>query len=180
MHVSLHCRLIAVVVRRVGRTGRAGRRGTAVTFFVEEDAPRLQAIADCMRRAGCAVPEWMLLLQRGRSKRAAEAISSSSEYDRKQREHRKRLIAQSKVRLRQRVPSGCTWCLWSCVRLCGGSVGVLRHSGLTGRGACGGTPESSLELARVRGCGPRLLPVPALCRGACLLMLREGICGTSL
>lgn len=111
-----------MVVCRVGRTGRAGRRGKAVTFFVEEDAPRLQAIAECMQRAGCAVPPWMLLLQRGRSKRTTEAISTSSEYDRKQREHRKRLIAQSKVRRRrrQRVPflsraCGCVWrCGWPC------------------------------------------------------------------
>ena len=38
-----------------GLAGRAGRRGEAVTFGVEEDAPRLQTIADCMRKAGCTV-----------------------------------------------------------------------------------------------------------------------------
>ena len=39
-----------------------------MTLFVEEDAPWLQAIADCMRKAGCHVPEWMLHLRRTRKK----------------------------------------------------------------------------------------------------------------
>lgn len=78
---------------------------------MEEDAPRLQAIADCMRKAGCAVPEWMLLLQRGRSKRQVAAISAESEYDKRKREHRRRLVQQSKVRHRVLRVDGCSGCV---------------------------------------------------------------------
>eukprot|EP00892_Ulva_mutabilis_P000406 jgi/Ulvmu1/10366/UM061_0049.1 len=99
-------------IHRVGRTGRAGRRGRAVTFFVEDDAPRLQAIADCMRRAGCPVPEWMLLLQRGRSRRSTaqhgvdEGIATESEFDRRRRERRKQLVQQSKAKKQKLAGKG--------------------------------------------------------------------------
>ena len=52
---------------RIGRTGRAGRLGEAVTFFEEDDAANLRAIANVMRGAGCEVPEWMLLLKKGQA-----------------------------------------------------------------------------------------------------------------
>jgi ATP-dependent RNA helicase DDX52/ROK1 len=49
-------------VHRVGRTGRAGVRGTAVTFFTEQDLPYLRPIANVVRESGGAVPSWMLQL----------------------------------------------------------------------------------------------------------------------
>jgi superfamily II DNA/RNA helicase len=82
---------------RIGRTGRAGRKGTAITFFVEEDAPRLQAIADCMRRAGCKVPEWMLLLKRGRAPEVPGAISERAAFEKRQRKQLRQIVKQSKV-----------------------------------------------------------------------------------
>ena len=51
-------------IHRVGRCGRAGRRGSAVTFFVEADFPRLRPIANVVKHSGCDVPEWMLSLKR--------------------------------------------------------------------------------------------------------------------
>lgn len=36
-------------IHRIGRTGRAGKRGTAVTFFTEEDMPRLRPIANVIK-----------------------------------------------------------------------------------------------------------------------------------
>lgn len=50
-------------IHRIGRTGRAGRTGQAVTFFTEDDLPRLRGIANVMRQSGCDVPEWMLSLK---------------------------------------------------------------------------------------------------------------------
>ena len=50
-------------IHRIGRTGRAGRAGLAVTFFTEDDLPRLRGIANVMRQSGCDVPAWMLSLK---------------------------------------------------------------------------------------------------------------------
>ena len=36
-------------IHRIGRTGRAGKRGTAVTFFTEEDMPKLRPIANVIK-----------------------------------------------------------------------------------------------------------------------------------
>jgi hypothetical protein len=68
-----------------------------VTFFVEEDAPRLQAIADCMQKAGCEVPGWMLLLKRGRAGNVPGAISERAAFAARQHKHRKQIVQQSKV-----------------------------------------------------------------------------------
>ena len=50
-------------IHRIGRTGRAGKTGTAVTFFTEDDMPRMRPIANVMRLSGCSVPDWMLNLK---------------------------------------------------------------------------------------------------------------------
>jgi ATP-dependent RNA helicase DDX52/ROK1 len=46
-------------VHRVGRTGRAGAKGTAITFFTNEDKPILRKLADLLKQSGCPVPGWM-------------------------------------------------------------------------------------------------------------------------
>ncbi|KAG2440629.1 hypothetical protein HYH02_010208 [Chlamydomonas schloesseri] len=63
-------RTTADYVHRIGRTGRAGHTGEAITFFTEEDSPALRPIANQIRAAGGAVPDWMLALKR--DKRAAK------------------------------------------------------------------------------------------------------------
>jgi ATP-dependent RNA helicase DDX52/ROK1 len=50
-------------IHRIGRTGRAGRSGRAITFFTEEDAEQLRAIANVMKASGCEVADWMLRMQ---------------------------------------------------------------------------------------------------------------------
>lgn len=42
-------------IHRIGRTGRGGRRGTAITLFVEQDAPKLRSIATLIRESGSEV-----------------------------------------------------------------------------------------------------------------------------
>jgi hypothetical protein len=76
-----------------------------VTFFIEDDAPRLQAIADCMRRSGCEVPEWMLWLRRGRAKPVKACITERAAFEKRARAHKKQIVKQSKVRTGARV--GC-------------------------------------------------------------------------
>ena len=47
-----------------GRTGRAGRKGTAITYFTEDDVGFLRTIANVMKLSGCNVPAWMLNLKK--------------------------------------------------------------------------------------------------------------------
>eukprot|EP00981_Chlorochromonas_danica_P004395 scaffold879_cov170-Ochromonas_danica.AAC.10 len=50
-------------IHRIGRTGRAGRTGKAVTFFTEQDIPRLRPIANVVKLSGGVVPDWMLTIK---------------------------------------------------------------------------------------------------------------------
>jgi ATP-dependent RNA helicase DDX52/ROK1 len=47
-------------IHRIGRTGRANKLGEAVTFFTEDDIPRMRPIANVMKLSGCQVPDWLL------------------------------------------------------------------------------------------------------------------------
>lgn len=94
-------------VHRIGRTGRAGRRGTAITYFTEDDVPRLRAIANVMRLSGCDVPAWMLSIKKlGRNaKRNLERyapkrrpISTVAKYDRRKAAKKRRAVAASKAK----------------------------------------------------------------------------------
>lgn len=42
---------IVSYIHRIGRTGRAGKKGTAVTFFTDEDAEFLRNIANLMKKS---------------------------------------------------------------------------------------------------------------------------------
>lgn len=46
-------------IHRVGRTGRAGRSGRAVTYFTEDDLPKIKPIANLILAAGGIVPEFI-------------------------------------------------------------------------------------------------------------------------
>ncbi|KZT42784.1 P-loop containing nucleoside triphosphate hydrolase protein [Sistotremastrum suecicum HHB10207 ss-3] len=72
-------------VHRIGRTGRAGREGTAITYFTDQDAPFLKAIANVLLQSGSTVPEWILKLpkasklkrrQMGKVKRGDQVTTS--------------------------------------------------------------------------------------------------------
>lgn len=51
-------------IHRIGRTGRAGRKGKAITYFTQEDKPKLRSIANIMQNSGCQVPEFMLTIKK--------------------------------------------------------------------------------------------------------------------
>jgi len=55
-------------IHRIGRTGRAGRRGTAITFFTDEDFSRMRPIVNVVKQSGCSVEPWMLNLKKPRKK----------------------------------------------------------------------------------------------------------------
>ncbi len=61
---------------RIGRTGRAGNRGVAVTFFTEDDIPRLRSIANVIKLSGCSVPEWMLSIPKLTTKQKRQLRTS--------------------------------------------------------------------------------------------------------
>lgn len=51
-------------IHRIGRTGRAGRKGKAITYFTQDDKPKLRSIANIMQNSGCKVPEFMLTIKK--------------------------------------------------------------------------------------------------------------------
>lgn len=51
-------------IHRIGRTGRAGRKGKAITYFTQDDKPKLRSIANILRNSGCKVPEYMLTIKK--------------------------------------------------------------------------------------------------------------------
>ncbi|EMD41525.1 hypothetical protein CERSUDRAFT_146544 [Gelatoporia subvermispora B] len=93
-------------VHRIGRTGRAGREGKAITYFTNEDAPFLKAIANVLLQSGSTVPEWILKLPKpskmkrremGKVKRA-EAVTPASRIGRQDAIKKRDMIAGSKRR----------------------------------------------------------------------------------
>lgn len=51
-------------IHRIGRTGRAKRRGRAITYFTQDDKPKLRSIANILRNSGCKVPDYMLTFKK--------------------------------------------------------------------------------------------------------------------
>lgn len=51
-------------IHRIGRTGRAGRRGKAITYFTQDDKPKLRSVANILRNSGCKVPDYMLTIKK--------------------------------------------------------------------------------------------------------------------
>lgn len=93
-------------VHRIGRTGRAGREGKAVTYFTDEDAPFLKAIANVLLQSGSSVPEWILKLpkpskmkrkQMGKVKRA-DTVNDARKIGRSDAIKKREMIAGSKRR----------------------------------------------------------------------------------
>lgn len=93
-------------IHRIGRTGRAGREGKAITYFTDEDAPFLKAIANVLLQSGSTVPDWILKLpkpskmkrkQMGKVKRA-ENVNSARKIGRADAMKKRDMIAGSKRR----------------------------------------------------------------------------------
>ena len=55
-------------IHRIGRTGRAGKKGTAITFFTEDDKERLPMVVKVMKDAGSYVEGWMEAIKTSKSK----------------------------------------------------------------------------------------------------------------
>ncbi|KAJ6501555.1 P-loop containing nucleoside triphosphate hydrolase protein [Mycena vitilis] len=94
-------------VHRIGRTGRAGREGKAVTYFTDDDAPFLKAIANVLLQSGSTVPEWILKLpkpsklkrrQMGKVKRA-EIVNPARKIGRSDAIKMRDMVAGSKRRI---------------------------------------------------------------------------------
>ncbi|TFY82358.1 hypothetical protein EWM64_g1652 [Hericium alpestre] len=93
-------------VHRIGRTGRAGREGKAITYFTNDDAPYLKAIANVLLQSGSPVPEWISKLpkpskmkrkQMGKVKRA-ETVNPARSIGRSEAIKKRDMIAGSKRR----------------------------------------------------------------------------------
>ncbi len=72
-----------------------------MTFFTEDDAPQLRAIANVMRASGCEVAEWMLALSKGPKASAAPQrapIGTGARFDREQARKKRSMVEVSKRR----------------------------------------------------------------------------------
>lgn len=68
--------IILIHIRINMSIGRAGRKGKAITYFTQDDKPRLRSIANILRNSGCKVPEYMLTLKK-RSKKVRRALEKT-------------------------------------------------------------------------------------------------------
>lgn len=64
-------------IHRIGRTGRASRRGRAITYFTQDDKPKLRSIANILKNSGCKVPDYMLTIKK-RSKLVRRQMERSA------------------------------------------------------------------------------------------------------
>ncbi|TFY66205.1 hypothetical protein EVG20_g4886 [Dentipellis fragilis] len=101
-------------IHRIGRTGRAGREGKAITYFTDEDAPYLKAIANVLLQSGSPVPEWITKLpkpskmkrkQMGKVKRA-EAVNPARSIGRNEAIKKRDMIAGNKRRKEKGAKAG--------------------------------------------------------------------------
>uniref|UniRef100_A0A6B2L6W5 RNA helicase n=1 Tax=Arcella intermedia TaxID=1963864 RepID=A0A6B2L6W5_9EUKA len=51
-------------IHRVGRTGRMGKRGTAETYYTDDDIPYLRQIVNLIKASGKEVPAWLLNIRK--------------------------------------------------------------------------------------------------------------------
>lgn len=64
-------------IHRIGRTGRANRRGRAITYFTQDDKPKLRGIANILKASGCNVPDYMLTIKK-RSKKVRQQLERTA------------------------------------------------------------------------------------------------------
>lgn len=64
-------------IHRIGRTGRANRRGRAITYFTQDDKPKLRSIANILKNSGCKVPDYMLTIKK-RSKKVRRELEQTA------------------------------------------------------------------------------------------------------
>lgn len=64
-------------IHRIGRTGRANRRGRAITYFTQDDKPKLRGIANILKSSGCNVPDYMLTIKK-RSKKVRRELEKTA------------------------------------------------------------------------------------------------------
>lgn len=81
---AAHPACMRAIGARASLAGRAGHTGSAITFFTEEDAPRLRSIAHLVADAGSEVPDWMLHMakqpkQRKRRRRAGVGADDAAD-----------------------------------------------------------------------------------------------------
>ncbi|KAF8213622.1 P-loop containing nucleoside triphosphate hydrolase protein [Mycena galopus ATCC 62051] len=99
-------------VHRIGRTGRAGREGKAVTYFTDDDAPFLKAIANWILKL--PKPSKLKRRQMGKVKRA-EIVNPARKIGRSDAIKKRDMIAGSKRRTARETTKVSRNDLWSMV-----------------------------------------------------------------